>query len=473
MKNLLTIAGFDPSSGAGITKDLDVFFSLGMHGISVPTCIVNQGPGGVTGVYPTPPDQFSQMLATATEGVRIDGVKIGAMCDESHVEILSEFISSVRVAAGLPRQTAGLGQGFPACSSALTDRSLRGDEIPVVLDPVISAKNNTRLLTDRGLKKLVGSVFPLTTVITPNIDEARLITGKMIVDLDDMKSSAQKIMTMKPKAVIIKGGHLTGEPIDLLYDGNEFMTWQKKRIDREVHGTGCTFSAALLIFLVQNYSLKEAFIASEEFMLDSLKDSYRIDEGGYFYMSSALMNSRKADQWNILSMMKETQQRLLELNMVELIPAVQMNVGYALTDARGIEDVAAFPGRIGHHQEKVWIKGDPVFGASSHVARLIITYMRHFPHIRSCVNIKYDESTIEKARKKGMYVVYFDRKQEPENIKEAEGRSLDFLVEKILEVVDIPPDIIYDTGDTGKEPIIRLFAEDPIKLIKKMEMIRS
>jgi hydroxymethylpyrimidine/phosphomethylpyrimidine kinase len=463
MKNLLTIAGFDPSSGAGITKDLDVFFSLGMHGISVPTCIVNQGPRGVTDVYPTPPDQFSQMLATATEGVRIDGVKIGAMCDEPHVEILSEFISSIRVAAGVPRQTAGLGQGF----------NLRDDEIPVVLDPVISAKNNTRLLTDRGLKKLVDSILPLTTVITPNIDEACIITGKMIVDLDDMKSSAQKIMTMKPRAVIIKGGHLAGEPLDLLYDGRDFSQWQKRRIDREVHGTGCTFSAALLIFLVQNYSLKEAFIASEEFMLDSLKDSYRIDEGGYFYMSSALMNSRKADQWNILSMMKETQQRLLELNMVELIPAVQMNVGYALTDARGIEDVAAFPGRIGHHQEKVWIKGAPVFGASSHVARLIITYMRHFPHIRSCVNIKYNESIIEKARKKGMYVVYFDRKQEPENIKEAEGRSLDFLVEEVLKVVDTPPDIIYDTGDTGKEPIIRLFAEDPIKLIKKMEMIRS
>ena len=446
MKNLLTIAGFDPSSGAGITKDLDVFFSLGMHGISVPTCIVNQGPGGVTGIYPVPPEQFLYMLEEVAGETRIDGIKIGVMWDESHVEILSEFI-----------------------------RRLSEDKnIPVVLDPVISAKNNTRLLTDRGLKKLIDSILPLATVITPNIDEARLITGTKIECLNDMKACAEKILNMGPtNAVVVKGGHLEGEPIDLLYDGNEFMTWQKERIDREVHGTGCTFSAALLIFLVQNYSLKEAFIASEKFMLDSLKDSYRIDEGGYFYMSSALMNSRKADQWNILSMMKETQQRLLELNMVELIPAVQMNVGYALTDARGIEDVAAFPGRIGHHQEKVWIKGDPVFGASSHVARLIITYMRHFPHIRSCVNIKYDESIIEKARKKGMYVVCFDRKQEPENIKEAEGMSLDFLVEEVLKVVDTPPDIIYDAGDMGKEPIIRLFAEDPIKLIKKMEMIRS
>ncbi|MCX5810236.1 MAG: hydroxymethylpyrimidine/phosphomethylpyrimidine kinase [Proteobacteria bacterium] len=280
MKNVLTIAGFDPSSGAGITKDIDVFFSLGMHGISVPTCIVNQGPKGVTGVYPIPLDQFSYMLEGVKDGTKIDGVKIGVMWDESHVEVLSEFISSVRAAAG-----------SPACPSALADRSLRDDEIPVVLDPVISAKNNTRLITDRGLKKLVDTVLPLTTVITPNIDEAHLITGIKIECLNDMKVCSEAILNMGTNAVVIKGGHLEGEPVDLCYDGNEFTTWQKKRIDREVHGTGCTFSSLLISFLVHGYHLKDAFIMSEQYMQDLLKESYRIADNGYFYMSSAIASS--------------------------------------------------------------------------------------------------------------------------------------------------------------------------------------
>ena len=262
MKNILTIAGFDPSSGAGITKDLNVFFSLGMHGISVPTCIVNQGPSGVTGVYPIPPDQFSYMLEAVKDGARIDGVKIGVMWDESHVEAMSEFIKAINECEGL--------------------------SIPVVLDPVISAKNHTRLLTDRGLKKLVDSALPLATVITPNIDEARFITGIKIECLDDMKACAGKILNMGPNAVVVKGGHLEGEPVDLLYDGSEFMTWQKKRIDREVHGTGCTFSSLLISFLVHGYHLRDAFIISEQHMQDLLKESYRIADNGYFYMSSAI-----------------------------------------------------------------------------------------------------------------------------------------------------------------------------------------
>jgi hydroxymethylpyrimidine/phosphomethylpyrimidine kinase len=268
LKNILTIAGFDPSSGAGITRDLDVFFSLGAHGLSVPTCIVNQGPGGVADIYPIGLDYFSRMLETVKDGARVDGVKIGVMRDESHVEALSEFISSFRADAGL---------------------NMRDNEMPVVLDPIISAKNNTRLLSDEGLNKLVGLIFPLTTVVTPNIDEVRNITGKKIENLDDMKKCAEIILKMGVKSVVIKGGHLKGEPVDLLYDGSEFITWRKKRLAREIHGTGCTFSSSLLAFLARGDSLKDAFEAAEQYMQDFLNNSYRIADNGYFYMSSAAL----------------------------------------------------------------------------------------------------------------------------------------------------------------------------------------
>jgi hydroxymethylpyrimidine/phosphomethylpyrimidine kinase len=158
--------------------------------------------------------------------------------------------------------------------------------------------------------------------------------------------------------------------------------------------------------------------------------------------------------------------------MVELIPAVQLNMGYALRGARTTADVAAFPGRIGTRHGKVYFKGTPEFGASSHVARLCLTYMKYYPYRRAAVDIRYDEVFLARAHKSGLSVLFWDRRQEPEVVKGTEGRSLDFLVEAALKAAEGPPDIIYDHGDVGKEPIIRLFARDPQELLQKMEMIR-
>jgi hydroxymethylpyrimidine/phosphomethylpyrimidine kinase len=441
MKKILTIAGYDPSSGAGITKDLDVFSALGMHGISIPTCLVLQGPHGVQDVYPIPYAHFFEMIDMAKKELPVDGIKIGALWNEACVERITSFLSSL-------------------------------GRIAVVVDPVIESKNGTRLLTDEGLKQLIKGIFPITDVVTPNLPEASLIIGKDVKTLEDMKVCAKDIFDMGPGAVVVKGGHLAGEPIDLFFDGEAFTTWKKRRIDREVHGTGCTFSSLIAAFIVHGYDKKEAFLASEEVMEDLLAGSYRINIDGYFYTSSGIFNSRCADRWGVLQAMKEAGEMLCRLNMVELIPAVQMNMGYAIRDAGGTEDIAAFPGRIFVNSGKILIKGEPAFGASSHVARMILAYMKYYPHIRSCVSVRYDRMIIEKAHESTMNVLFFDRKNEPEQIREAEGRSLDFLTEEALKEESSPPDIIYDLGDVGKEPIIRLFAKDPLELIKKMEMIR-
>ena len=287
-----------------------------------------------------------------------------------------------------------------------------------------------------------------------------------------MKACAKEIFDMGPRVVIVKGGHLRGEPIDLLFDGKEFTLWEKHRIDREVHGTGCIFSSLLVAFLVHGYDKREAFFASEICMEELLSDSYRIDSKGYFFASPGIINSRLSDRWRVLQAMNEVRSRLHMINMVELIPEVQMNIGYAIKDARGVEDVAAFPGRIGRHEGRMYVKGKAAFGASSHVARLILAFMKYYPQIRACANVRYDKTIIEKAHKSSLRAIFFDRKKEPEGVKNTEGKSLDFLADETLKDAASPPDIIYDLGDVGKEPIIRLFAKDPLELIKKMEMIR-
>lgn len=435
MKTILTIAGFDPSSGAGITRDLDTFFSLGIHGASVPTSFVIQGPLGVKSIEPVPLKQFSDMVEAVTENIPIDGVKLGVLCDSVFIDPIST-----------------LKKRFPTT--------------PFVIDTVFAAKNGTSLITEDGKRLLVEKLFPLADVITPNIDEASAITGKRAGSLDEMKESAMVLCSLGPKAVILKGGHLEGDPVDVLYDGREFTLFTRNRIDRTIHGTGCSFSSLLLSFLTLGYPVQEAFNAAEEMMSLSLGASYRVGNKGYHYLSTGIINAGNACRENVLHTLRKAKERLTLLNMVDFVPEVQMNMVYATETAGGIEDVAAFPGRIGKHADRLLFKGDPQFGSSSWTAQFLLAYMKHFPFIRSCINLKYSESIIEKAIQANFRIDCFEWHGKNDN------DGPDFLAGRIMEGIDSPPDIIYDTGAIGKEPIIRLFARDPIELIEKMEKIR-
>ncbi len=441
MKKIITIAGFDPSGGAGITKDMDVFQSMGIHGISVPTCIVNQGPLGVANIYPIPIDEFTRML-NLVSAIEVDAIKIGVLFSEDHIDKVMSFIKSYK------------------------------RRIPIVLDPVFSSKNKTGLLTEKGIERLKNELVPNVTVITPNADEAGILTGKVIKDEESMEEAAKAIYALGAGYVILKGGHIKGDPIDILFDGKDFIRYGKERLQLEVHGTGCVFSSLLASYLCVGYPVKEAFNYTESRIKGILYNAYRITETGYHYISSDIINSHDAHRWQVIEMLKQGGRRLEELNPVELVPAVQMNIGYAVQDAENIDDVAAFPGRISVHKDKIYFKGEPCFGASSHVARLILGMMRRYPFIRSCANIRYDKAIIEAAGRIGLQVLFFDRQKEPESIKAVEGKSLDFLSEHALSGIETPPDIIYDIGDMGKEPMIRLFGRNPLEVIKKMEMIR-
>ena len=442
MKHVLTIAGHDLSSGAGITKDLEIFLALGLHPLSIPTTFVIQGPDGVSDLFPTPPKPFDRMLKTAKNEVRLDGIKVGVLGETTRVKEISSFLKGYR-------------------------------EKPIVVDPMIASKNGFRLISDEGLRVMIKHIFPLSYLITPNIDEASTILEKPIRNAEEMKRAATLLSRLGPKNVLLKGGHLPGDPVDVLFDGKEVLVHKKLRIDRQVHGTGCALSSLMLSFIVLGYPLKEAFAQAENQMEDLLKESYKLNEKGYWYTSLTRIACNGNERWHVLRSLHDASVTLQSLDMAAFIPEVQMNVGYAIREPRGIEDVAAFPGRIGHSRGKIYFKGGPEFGVSSHVAKLILTYMKYYPHMRACANLRYDLGLVERAKKFGMAVVHAGRRKEPERAKSAEGRGPDFLVETALKGAESPPDIIYDTGDVGKEPIMRLFAKDPAGLLKKMEMMQS
>jgi hydroxymethylpyrimidine/phosphomethylpyrimidine kinase len=252
MKYVLTIAGHDLSNGAGITKDLEVFSALGLHGLSVPTSFVVQGPTGVERIVPVPINVFSRMLEKAGETFSLSGIKVGVLADAPHVERVARFLA-----------------GF--------------NGVPVVLDPVVAAKNNVRLITDEGLKALVELLLPLGLSLTPNLDEAKILAGTGIECLDEMEAAARAISKKGPRHVVLKGGHLGFDPVDLLFDGTHTTTYKRRRIDRVVHGTGCIFSSGLLACMASGYPVKEAFLETERLIDRLLAESYQPEEGGYYY----------------------------------------------------------------------------------------------------------------------------------------------------------------------------------------------
>lgn len=442
MKSILTIAGHDLSGGAGITKDAEIFSALQCHPLTVPTAFVIQGPKGVREVFPVPPDQLRHMLRTVTEEVQLHGIKIGVASDLDQVEVVADFLRS-------------------------------NDGIPVVLDPVLSAKNGYPLLSEEGRKALIDKILPFLDLIMPNVEEAAVLTGSTIADREEMKRAAHSLKEMGASGALIKGGHVPGNPADLLLDReNRVVWWEKRRIDRIIHGTGCTLSSLVLAFLVHGFPLVEAFRGAEQTIDEMLKNSYQIGQGGYFYTSLTLLKSESAERWNTVSMLKQAMERFTFLNMVDLIPEVQMNLGYAIPNPKGTEDVAAFVGGIGHFQGRVVFKDEPCFDASPHVARLILAYMTRFPFMRACANVRCSTEILCLAEKHGMSIALADcSSREPERSKE-KGRSLDFLVTETLKGATTAPDIIYDLGDKGGRPILCIFARDPQELIHKMEIIR-
>ncbi len=442
MKHVLTIAGHDLSSGAGMTKDLEIFLALGLHPFSIPTSYVIQGPHGVSSLFPTPPEPFNRMLDTVRNEGRLDGVKIGVLGERSHFKAVSSFLKAHR-------------------------------KRPVVVDPVVASKNGFLLMRDEELRFMVRHIFPLSYLITPNVDEASAILKKPIRTVGEMELAAELLSRMGPRNILLKGGHLEGDPVDLLFDGKKMLVHRKLRIGRSVHGTGCALSSLMLSFIVLGYPLGEAFLEAERLMEELLKESYRLNGDGYWYTSLTRILRNGNERWRVLKSLHDASIRLEQLNVVTLIPEMQMDVCYATRDAQGTDDVAAFPGRIGESGGKVHFKGGPQFGVSSLVARMLLACMKYYPQVRACASLRYDQEFVEQAKRSGMTVMRADRPRESERARAEESGSVDPSVEKALKGTRGAPDIIYDTRGIGSEPIIRLFARDPQELLNKMEMIRS
>jgi len=178
--------------------------------------------------------------------------------------------------------------------------------------------------------------------------------------------------------------------------------------------------------------------------------------------------ARESEKYRVIQKLKNAFQILQEKKVGHLFPEVQSNLGYALPHALGPEEVAAFPGRFVRLGREVAKVADPEFGASQHIARIILTAMRHDPQVRSAMNLRFDEEILSRARRKGLSLRHFDRREEPAGVKRHEGSSLSWGVDQVLKKAKKVPDIIFDRGDVGKEPMVRVLGRDPEEVVKKV-----
>jgi len=241
----LTIAGSDSGGGAGIQADLKTFAALGVHGVSAVTCLTAQNPKRVRGIRPCSPEFLRLQLAAVFDELRPAAAKTGMMCSAALIRAVAGFL------LGQPR-------------------------LPLVVDPVMVSTSGTRLLDPQAVKVLCAELLPLATLVTPNLAEAEVLTGKPLRSVEDMRAAAKELHRRFGCAALVKGGHLRGhkEAVDIFCDGKQELILSARFIHAgKTHGTGCTYSAAIAGNLSQGRRLARAVSLAKEFVTQAIAGS--------------------------------------------------------------------------------------------------------------------------------------------------------------------------------------------------------
>lgn len=250
MRTALSIAGSDPSGGAGIQADIKTFHAHGIFGMSAITAVTVQNTQKVYSVHPINADIVFNQIICLFEDTEIHGIKIGMVYDVKQIKAIEKALSHAK----LP---------------------------PVILDPVMISKSGHPLLKNSAIDTLVRSLFPIADVVTPNINEAEILVKKKINSIDDMKEAAYDVMNMGANNVVIKGGHLKSNPgDDVFYDGINFTLLRGQWIDTiNTHGTGCTFSSAITANMASGKKLADAVTDAKTYITKAIKHSLSIGKG--------------------------------------------------------------------------------------------------------------------------------------------------------------------------------------------------
>jgi len=249
MKKVLTIAGSDCSGGAGIQADIKTITAHKMYAMSAITALTAQNTTGVSGIMEVSPDFVARQLDCIFTDIHPDAVKIGMVSNSGIIEVI----------AGKLKQY---------------------DARNIVVDPVMVSTSGSKLLSDDAMNAVVSTLIPCGTIITPNIPEAEILCGFTITDEEDMIRAARHIAAYYPGAILVKGGHLVNDAVDLLYKNETVHWYSSRRIDNpNTHGTGCTLSSAIACSLADGCTLDESIVHAKTYLTGALEQMLNLGHG--------------------------------------------------------------------------------------------------------------------------------------------------------------------------------------------------
>ncbi|MGI8313632.1 bifunctional hydroxymethylpyrimidine kinase/phosphomethylpyrimidine kinase [Halobacillus mangrovi] len=245
----LTIAGTDPSGGAGVQADLKTFQELKSYGMSVITSVVAQNTTGVKGVHHLPINMLDNQLEAISSDMPVHAIKTGMIATEEMMGAVAEWIAKMNVS--------------------------------YVMDPVMVAQSGDPLIEKEARLYLKNHLVPLASLLTPNIPETEDLLGEKIETKEDMKQAAVSIVEkLGCGAALVKGGHFQGDAVDYLYDGDWIHTFRSERIEtKNTHGTGCTYSAAITAYLSQGYPIVRAVKLAKYYVTEAVRHSFDLGHG--------------------------------------------------------------------------------------------------------------------------------------------------------------------------------------------------
>ncbi|GBC73719.1 Pyridoxine kinase [archaeon HR04] len=491
---VVSIGGSDSSSGAGVQADIRACSALGVYCMSVITAVTAQNPSSIIKIKQIDADVVRAQLSALLSGAHGYIVKISMLYSKSIIDVVADTLKNANSCVG------------------------------VVVDPVLRAGSGRYLIKRDARSYYIEKVVPLATIITPNLMEAEWLSSMRIRSYDDVCRAAEKISSLGAESVVIKGGHMKlkreggrlrrkmmmrrkkrrkrknggdeddeydndydavdgdGDDdeyvTDLLYHHGRFYRFTNRRIEgSRLHGAGTIFSAAIAAELAKGNDLVSAVRIASTFthiaiINSSIEGSTRIP-----LIGNESIGNYDSDE--VITTLRRAIDILQFTNGIALlIPESQSNLVFAKAGAESRDDVAGITGRIVRYEhgydnrecKKYARAAGPIrYGASKHVADAVVTAMRYNASIRSAMNIRYDDAILDICKGLGFSIASYDRSKEPEHIKKMEGMSVKWGIEQaVISSASRVPDVVYHTGDWGKEPMMIVFGHDPMDVVNKV-----
>ncbi|WP_048811215.1 bifunctional hydroxymethylpyrimidine kinase/phosphomethylpyrimidine kinase [Thermococcus gammatolerans] len=423
---VLIVAGLDTGGGAGLKADIETVSALGEHPLPVLTAVTYQNPFEVRGYHTLPSEVVREGIRAVKDGFEVKAVKIG-------------MLGSGEVARVVREETAGF---------------------PRVFDPVIASSTEKKLIDDtESLKTLVPG-----SIVTPNVYEAEALASIEIRSVEDMKKAATALVEeFGAEAAVVKGGHLNFT--DVLYWRGEFYEFRGEKVEGFTHGTGCAFSSALATFLAKGFELPKAVERAKRFVEGSIRFSKAESKA----VNPLWEIERDAHRWRAREELEKAVEELVAFGE-RLNPHVpEVGTNFALATPFG--EVLAVKGRIVRYGQTIKPVGPVELNASDHLRRALLKMREFYPEIKAVLNLRYSEELVERSKRLGLVVSFYDRREEPEEVKRAERGTMEWGIETAVKRAGKRPDVVYHLGDWGKEPMVLVFGRDAGEVVERVRKL--